>query len=101
MSAARAEFLRRRSRQRASQPDLGSCASPGAALRSCCSPMMTSVWGADRTPGTAREYAVAPKTEEAAVGPRAGAPLGPFVIDGHPAIPLALGPLVSVLGLMV
>ena len=34
---------------RASRPALGCSASPGAALRSCCSPMMTSVWGSDPT----------------------------------------------------
>jgi hypothetical protein len=45
-------------------------------------------------------YRVAPREEEAAV-PELVLRLGPFVIDGHPAVPLALGLLNSVLGLVV
>jgi hypothetical protein len=45
-------------------------------------------------------YQVAPRDEEAMV-PELVLRLGPFVIDGHPAVPLALGLLSSVLGLVV
>jgi hypothetical protein len=45
-------------------------------------------------------YRVAPRDEEAAV-PELVLRLGPFVIDTHPAVPLALGLLNSVLGLVV